>query len=93
MYSEVPKKHHLNCGFSVVSYHSHTQEEQTFHLLAETPEDMKYWVHELRCVDIVWGGRACMHGLRCVVGACMDCGVWMWGRVHGLGGVLGGGGS
>ena len=69
MYSGVPKKHHLNCGFSVVSYHSHTQEEQTFHLLA------------------------CMHGLRCVVGACMNCGVWMWGRVHGLGGVLVGGGS
>ena len=50
MYSGVPKKHHLNCGFSVVSYHPHTQEEQTFHLLEETPEDMRYWVHGLRCV-------------------------------------------
>ncbi len=33
MYSGVPKNPHLNCGFSVVSYHPHTQEEQTFHLL------------------------------------------------------------
>ncbi|XP_064387985.1 uncharacterized protein LOC135336189 isoform X2 [Halichondria panicea] len=54
VYSGVPKKHHLNCGFSVVSYHPHTQEEQTFHLLAETPEDMRYWVHGLRYIKAYW---------------------------------------
>ncbi len=59
VFSGVPKKHHLNCGFSVVSYHPQTQAEQTFHLLSETPEEMRYWVHGLRSVYshfIVCGG-------------------------------------
>lgn len=50
VFSGVPKKHHLNCGFSVVSYHPTTQEEQTFNLLAESTDIMRYWVYGLRYV-------------------------------------------
>ena len=51
MYSRVPKKHHTQ---------DRAIEEQIFHLLAETQEDIRYWVHDLRCVVCGVGGRVCM---------------------------------
>ena len=35
VFNGVPKKHHLNCGFSIVSFHPITQQQQTFNLLTE----------------------------------------------------------
>ena len=35
VFPAVPKKHHLNCGFSLVAFHEKTKQEQTFNLLAE----------------------------------------------------------
>jgi len=46
----VPKKHHLNCGFSVEAFHPDSQQKVTLNLLAETPEDMRYWVFALRYI-------------------------------------------
>lgn len=54
IFTGVPKKHHLNCGFNIVSYHPLTQEEQTFSLLAETQEEMRYWVFGLRYIKAYW---------------------------------------
>ena len=38
VFQGVPKKHHLNCGFSLNAYHERTQQEQTFNLLAEVTD-------------------------------------------------------
>ena len=35
VFDAVPKKHHLNCGFSLVAFPKKSQHEQTFNLLAE----------------------------------------------------------
>ena len=35
VFQGVPKKHHLNCGFSLTAFHERTRQEQTFNLLAE----------------------------------------------------------
>ncbi len=50
VFNGVPKKHHLNCGFSVEAFHPETQQKVTLNLLAETPEDMRYWVFALRYI-------------------------------------------
>ena len=54
VFSGVPKKHHLNCGFSIIAFHPTTQQQQSINLLAETPEDMRYWVHALRYIKAYW---------------------------------------
>lgn len=54
VFSGVPKKHHLNCGFSVEAFHPVSQQQLTLNLLAETPEDMHYWVHALRYIKAYW---------------------------------------
>ena len=38
VFNGVPKKHHINCGFSVVIYQSSTGKRETFNLLAEVKE-------------------------------------------------------
>ena len=54
VFSGVPKKHHLNCGFSIVAFHPTTQQQLSINLLTETPEDMRYWVHALRYIKAYW---------------------------------------
>ena len=54
VFSGVPKKHHLNCGFSIIAFHPTTQQQQSINLLTETPEDMRYWVHALRYIKAYW---------------------------------------
>lgn len=44
----VPKKHHINCGFSVTSHNI------TLNLLAEKPEDARKWVRDLCYVKAYW---------------------------------------
>ena len=50
VFNGVPKKHHLNCGFSVEAFHPVSDQKVTLNLLAETPEDMRYWVFALRYI-------------------------------------------
>lgn len=50
VFSGVPKKHHLNCGFTLEAFHPVSQQRVTLNLLAETPEDMRYWVFALRYI-------------------------------------------
>lgn len=57
MFNGVPKKHHLNCGFSVEAFHPVSQQQITLNLLAETPEDMRYWVHALRYIKAYWAKK------------------------------------
>jgi hypothetical protein len=57
VFHAVPKKHHLNCGFTLVAFHEKTQQEMTFNLLAETPESKRNWVHGLRYIKSYWSKR------------------------------------
>ena len=53
VFHAVPKKHHLNCGFSLVAFHEKTQQEQTFHLLAEVYNMyiINTWMLNLGCLS------------------------------------------
>eukprot|EP00731_Ephydatia_muelleri_P017763 Em0010g861a len=57
VFNGVPKKHHVNCGFSVVIYQSSTGKRENFNLLAETPESMRLWVYNLRYIKAYWSRK------------------------------------
>ncbi len=54
VFNGVPKKHHLNCGFTVEAFHPVSQQLITLNLLAENPKEMRYWVHALRYIKAYW---------------------------------------
>jgi hypothetical protein len=52
VFSGVPKKHHINCGFTISEMVG--GQEIISDLLAETPDLMRYWVHALRYIKAYW---------------------------------------